>query len=380
MIKFGWRYSLLYPSLFILFILLRRLVKIFLEVKNKKFSFLMIFLLFVFETIIGIICLCYQQRKNSSIGTSKFMGITFNKNNNYILNRPDSNFKIIILIFFASYFQIVGAISRRFIKNTTNADEKDKKDIYDEFHAKYRSCEIIISSILCYFTLQNKIYRHHFFSLIIIMICLIIVFLSGILFNENELLLKNILITIISSFCRAFLDTIEKYLFSIDFIDIFKLIIFEGIIDLIFLSSLFFFPKPQNELNQLFKETKINQYLIVGLLIIYAILSGFKNVYRRYTVKEFTPMTRALAESIIDPFLIIYGFIQNDFNNMPDFIITLICSIIMVFCSCVYNEIFVLYCCGLEHNTHLGVVNKTMEFELSYKSTIKSDTSEHSIL
>ena len=377
MIKFGWRYSLLYPSLFILFILLRRLVKIFLEVKNKKFSFLMIFLLFVFESIIGIICLCYQKRKNGSIGTSKFMGITLTQKNNYILNRPDSNFKIIILIFFASYFQIVGAISRRYI---TYYDKKEniEKDIYDEFHAKYRSCEIIISSILCYFTLQTKIYRHHMFSLIIITICLIIVFLNEILLDSKYSPL-NILITVISSFCRTFLDIIEKYLFSIDFIDIFKLIIFEGIIDLIFASSLFFFPKPQNELKQLFNETEIDKYLCVGLLILYAILSGLKNVYRRYTVKEFTPMTRALAESVLDPFLIIYGSIQSG-KNLKDYIVTLICSFIMVFCSCVYNEIFVLYCCGLEYNTHLEVVNQSIECELSYNSTIKSNIDDHSVL
>ena len=197
------------------------------------------------------------------------------------------------------------------------------------------------------------------------------ILLSGILLGQDNLL--SILITFVSSFCRAFLDTIEKYLFSIDFIDIFKLIIFEGIIDLIFASCLFILEEPQNQLNKLINNDSI--YLVIGLLIIYGILSGFKNIYRRYTVKEFTPMTRALAESILDPFLIIYGFIQNDFNKKEDFIITLICSIIMVFCSCVYNEIFVLYCCGLENNTHLGVVDKKCELELSYNSSIKSDIS-----
>ena len=365
MIKFGWRYSLLYPGLFILFILLRRLVKLYFEANGLKYSFLMIFLLFICETIIGIIFLCYQKRKKGSRGTSQFMGITLIQND-YLLTRPDNNCKIIILIFFASYFQIVGAISRRFIKN------EDKNDIYDEFHAKYRSCEIIISSILCYFTLHNKIYRHHTFSLIIIIICLIIVFLNGILFEKNDTLLKYILITVISSFYRSFLDTIEKYLFSIDFIDIYKLIIFEGIIDIILFFSLFLFPKPQNELYILFYKRGKNKYLDIGILIAYAILSGFKNVYRRYTVKEFTPMTRALAESILDPLLIINGFIQNDSKNMGAFIVTLICSFIMVFCSCVYNEIFVLYCCGLEQKTHLGVFKNTIELELSYETNNKS--------
>jgi len=29
----------------------------------------------------------------------------------------------------------------------------------------------------------------------------------------------------------------------------------------------------------------------------------------------------------------------------------------MVFCSCIYNEIFVLYCFGLEKSTHLNIIN-----------------------
>ena len=83
-------------------------------------------------------------------------------------------------------------------------------------------------------------------------------------------------------------------------------------------------------------------------------LSGFKNVFRRYIVKKFTPMTRALAESILDPIFIIYGYFQGNEDKLSNFITTLICSFIMIFCSCIYNEVFVLYCFGLQNNTHLN--------------------------
>ena len=392
MIKFGWRYSLLYPSLFILFILLRRITKIILEYHfpKYKFSFFSILIIFIFEIIIGSICLCYQKRKNGPVASAGFLGISLMENVS-IFNRPDSNLKIILLIFFASYFQFVGATCRRSIKSEVNG-----KDIYDEFHAKYRSCEIIIASLLCYFTLHNKIYRHHSFSLIIISLCIIIVLLSTILSeiiydskdsnnskkSDTVDLILNIGITLISSLCRAFLDTIEKYLFSTDFIDIFKLVIVEGVMDLLFTSCLYFFHKPQKELIILFSSKENEIYLVFGLLLLYGIFSGLKNIYRRYTVKEFTPMTRALAESILDPFLIILGFIQNDKENkeLQIFIINLICSLIMVFCSCVYNEIFVLFCCGLEYKTHLGIVKKTHSFELSCDSEAISNEDDNSAL
>ena len=95
-------------------------------------------------------------------------------------------------------------------------------------------------------------------------------------------------------------------------------------------------------------------------------------------------MTRALAESILDPLFIISGFWQNDdaknWKNWTNFITSLVCSIIMVFCSCIYNEVFVLYCCGLEKNTHLDVSYKTTHIELSSDSERSSRIDDYASL
>ena len=379
MIKFGWRHSLLYPSLFILFIGLRRLVKHILEsyvAEGYKFSYMMIVLMYLFEIILGIICVCYRKKKDGENRISKFMGISMLPNLAAVLNRPDSNLKIIVLTFFEAFFQMIGAISRRYVTNQSN------KDIYDEFHAKYRSSEIIIASLLCYFTLNNKIYKHHIFSLTIIFVCLIIVFtVSLVLDEDDDSLLIYIGITLVSSTCRAFLDTIEKYLFDVDYIDIMKLMVFEGIIDLILSFPLYLFKKPKKELNKLIDIKGFKLWGVISLLMIYSTFSGFKNIYRRYTVKEFTPMTRALAESILDPIFIISGFCQNDkkknWKIWSSFITSFVCSIIMVFCSCVYNEVFVLYCCGLEHNTHLEASYKSTSIELASDSERSSKIDEY---
>lgn len=377
MIKFGFRESLLFPSLFVLFLALRRIIKYFLEnyvLNDKKVSFLLVFIMFLFEIIISSIFIFFRNFRNKSGVKSQFMGIALNENSetSKALERPDSNLKIIILTIFAAYFEIVGAISRRYL-----TDSETNSDIYDEFHAKYRSSEIFIASILCYFTLKIKIYKHQTFSLIIILVCLIIVFGTELIVKKN--LWFNLLITLISSTCRAFLDTIEKYLFDTNFIDIFKITLFEGIVDLIFSSCLYLFNKPQNELRQLFQLETKKFYIALILLTIYAILSGFKNINRRYTVKLYSPMTRALFESILDPFFIIYGFSQDknkeDKNSLILFIVTLICSIIMVFCSCIYNEIFILYCCGLERETYHEITSRSYTLEMinEYKEEKEED-------
>ena len=362
MIKFGWRHSLLYPGLFIIFLAIRRIIKYILEkyIANDKFSFIMLFLIFTMEPILSLICLCHQKKSTRASIEPQFLGIQLIHDDDILnkLTRPDSNLKIIILVLITSYFEIIGALCRRCV---TVDSANNNRDIYDEFHSKYRSSEIIISSILCYFALNNKIYSHHKLSLIIILVCLITIVATTLFiidYNDKYSLLRNVGLTLVSSTCRAYVDTIEKYLFDTDFIDIYKLMIFEGIIDSIASANLMWISSPRSEVNKLvlMKDNDVMKFfLVILILIIYSIVSGLKNIFRRFTIKEFTPMTRALAESILDPFYIIFGHITKKKKNLPYFIITLICSIAMVFCSCVYNEIFVLYCCGLEKNTHLEI-------------------------
>ena len=81
-------------------------------------------------------------------------------------------------------------------------------------------------------------------------------------------------------------------------------------------------------------------------------------------------MTRALAESIIDPFDLIYLYINNKNNknensNLNDYyyFIIIISLFIISFLSFVYNDFIVLYCCGLEYNTHLEIQKRAILYE-----------------
>ena len=376
-IKFGFRESLLYPSLFVLFLAIRRLIKYILELLllEIKLSYILVSTLFISEIVIGSIYLLIRYKKNNFHIESEFMGIPLFTKDKY-LKRPDSNFKVIILIIFAAYFEIVGSMSRRYLSNDSS------NELYDEYHARYRSSEIIIASIICAFTLKMKIYKHQIFSLIIILICLLVIFITELLCKVENLFFC--IIILISSTCRVFLDVIEKYLFEVDFVDIYKITVFEGSIDAIFMSTLYFFNKPREELMN-FIENKpqrepIFYWMGILFLVAYGILSAFKDINRRYTIKLYSPMTRALAESILDPFFILYGYFQSPINDESkkiskfiSFIITLICSFIMVFCSCIYNEIFVLYCFGLEKNTHLYLLNSDVDIDEDDKNLCSED-------
>ena len=64
--------------------------------------------------------------------------------------------------------------------------------------------------------------------------------------------------------------------------------------------------------------------------------------------------------------MIIYYFIakDNNDNNLYSFIINLLISIITVFCSLIYNDFIILFCCGMEHNTHYEVSKRARAIDL----------------
>ena len=81
-------------------------------------------------------------------------------------------------------------------------------------------------------------------------------------------------------------------------------------------------------------------------------------------------MTRALTESIADPFELIFGSMikVEDYekeigNRILYYFLISVCVFAIFFLSLVYNDFIVLYCCGLEYNTHLEINNRSISYE-----------------
>ena len=357
---------MLYPSLFILFTCIRRLDKFFLKkyfLEGIEITYTQIPAIIIPSFIISLIFLIYNIKNR--IGNQKEENI-IPKGIKLIQTKahyeiPDKIYKIFILIFFAAYFEFFGFLSRRLLLLRELHDLKDEN--YDEFIAKLRGLEILCTSLLCYCTLRIEIYRHHIFSLIIIIFCL----LANIIFEyiQNEVSIPIFLLKILNilggSLSRAFLDTTEKYLFETDYINIFSLIFVEQFFNLIF-CFLFYIPeKPRKEVKKLIHDYKNKNVMCsIILLIVYGILTCFKNIYRRFTVKQYSPMSRPFAESVIDPILIIFELLDNnkEISSSSSFIGTLISTVIIIFCCCVYNEAIILYCCNMEYFTYSEIAKR----------------------
>ena len=166
------------------------------------------------------------------------------------------------------------------------------------------------------------------------------------------------------------MDTIEKYLFDYDYIDVFDIMGYEAIINSILTPILYISNKPRKEIKNLFSKDILLIVLTLFLLFFYSLFTLFKNIYRRLTIKFFYPMTRALAESVLDPIFIIYDKCSGNYKSTFSFIVTLSCSIITIFCGCIYNEILIFYCCGLEYETHYEISYRSESIELPSTSLI----------
>ena len=363
-IKIGIRHNLIYPLMFLLFINIVRIDIILIEVFLKLNTYILYPLLeFICTLILSFGFLFIQNKHHKSNKKSKILGITLIETKKE-MKRLDKEYKIVILVFLGSYFDFLNLL-RRFYFRELNFEHSELK----ETDMKIRSREILFASLLCYCALGIKLYKHHIISLIIICICLIlsliieIIQMSKIKYKINNKIIfitYYIIMEIIITICRVFSDTVHKYLFEYNYMDPFKILRFQSVIKIILISFFYYGLKDDIE-SIVSKNLKVGKiFLLIFLLLIYSLASGFKNIYKILTVKIYSPMTRTLVDTFLDIFFYIYYFNSTNENNKYDefnylFIIDLIVKIIIILFNCVYNELFVLYCFGMEKDTYYGI-------------------------
>ena len=362
MIKFGKRKNLIYLSLLILFIALRRIESIILKkIYKVSGNIILSILVFFSKFIVGVITYFSFRAEKIILSKKHYSGTILIKSDDEFI-QADKWYKIMILIFFASYFDFIGTIVRKL------CIKKSKINTIDTLEQSIRSFQVVSSAVFCMILSKIPMYKHQIISLIIITACLLsIIFVEFTCINN---LLSNKLISIgLTSFScvgRALLDTVEKYLFEYNYMNPFLILLLEGLINMILSIPLFLFlQNPPKDIKKLNEQIFVGgNYFLIVLFLLYIILTMFKNIYRVVTIKVFSPMTRALAESILDPFIVVYYMFNDDGNSnkYSNFWVycgvIILCSIIMPFSSCLYNEFIVLFCCGLEHETHIEIIRR----------------------
>ena len=181
-IKIGIRHNLLYPLMMIIFTFFRTTDSLYMSKEiGFKGSLLLTLIMFLSEAIIGLIFFIRHLKLISEGENPKLnqTDLIYNTLNPINIEIPDSNLKMYILIFFASFFDFnLFSIQTFYFPKLT--------DVSKSFDIRVRSILTISDGFFCYYLLKLKIYKHQKLSLFIICLSLIIVIIIEFLFEKFE--------------------------------------------------------------------------------------------------------------------------------------------------------------------------------------------------
>ena len=190
--------------------------------------------------------------------------------------------------------------------------------------------------------------------------------LQSILFEENGKFNKfncwiYIIFTIMQKFCFSFEDTISKILLTDKFIlphylmfykSLTCFIIFLILIPILFLTGKISFDNYQS----LFY---IGDYRVHILLKIYIIISAFFGCFSIFKIIDiFTPTHVGFLNVVSSLVQVIYSSIRNETQNLLFWISYIICFIIIIFGTLIFNEILIINAWGLNEHTKPGFLIK----------------------
>ena len=345
--------------------------KVDLIIINTKFQFndslIFTFLMFFGEFFAGLSIFLYQHIfLKKDIKTVKHFKISFSIYKPK-MNRTDNIFKIGLLIFFSASFDFI-----EFVIATFYIPRFEIVSSTAEY--RFGGLIIIIGALICHFNLRIKILKHHFYSLIIIGICLAIIIILEIIYRGKGVSFGD--------FCFAhmlvvgylifvpFTDVIEKYLIEFNFINPFLILMIESIFGFIFISIYSAGENLFKNFNEIYSNYSTGEFvLFIFLLFLYFVFSAGTNAYKIITNGLYSPMAKTLAVYVLNPLIFLYYFIiGNDFLSDGErdwfyFIANIIISLIISFLGCVFNEFIILSCCGLEYETHSFVSKRAGDDE-----------------
>ena len=367
MIKFALRRNLKYPALLIVFNCLRAIEKyliiIFLEFDITPCSTL---LMFLGEILAGLIYYLKDYKyfsNNKKENPIQFINIGYYKS---VKSTPrDKKSKIIFLIFISSFFDFI-----QFLFSVALIKYVNKSITLEQ---RFRGILTIYTALLSRCFLNLNIDLHQRISIFIILICLVSLIISEIIiikfdffFPAINLIYIAITLFFVHLFC-SFQFIIEKYLLEYNQTNPYLLLMIEGIFGIIISIIYYVFFSPLDDIIRFYnKKSPFEFFMLIMGFIFYMILSGGKNLFRLLTTKIFNPMTTTFMDYLFNPFYIIVSFIFfGDFisdgeRNWITFGTNLFISCIISFFGGVYNEFIILFCCGLDRETHNQIVRRSV--------------------
>lgn len=385
MIKLAGRHNIIYIIQLVIWSNIRTIDIILLGYFfNFKASSIFTPLMFLGEFTSGAIVYRYQSKylrnkdNDSLIDRFKMKNLSIES-----VQEKSNKFKVFILLFLASFLDFAEYIITTFyIKKFTY--------ISSTLDSRCYSFLVICNGVAFKYLLRIKIFKHQILSLIIIFICFIITIASEYLFQHVDEIFTYAEFTValalilVEYFYLAMMDIIDKYLLEFESVDPFLIIMVEGLIGLVFGILFCWVENPLPELKYIYNNNSTSSFILfIAFLFLFFICTNFRVAFRIMINKLYSPMVLTLSDYFLNPIYIIYNYINGDFKskegqNIFYFILNLILSILTAFSTFIYNEFIVLFCYGLELNTHDQITkrSKLEEIEMNVKEILNDPQKE----
>ena len=229
---------------------------------------------------------------------------------------------------------------------------------------------ILITSIFYYWFFKIKLFKHHYLSIIII---ILIGFIIDLVLQNLQKDISDNLTLLLFRFLReilySFHDVINKYIMEKKFGSIYEIALSNGIITLILL--LIFAVLDYNFFGLDDYEEYFNNFNGTELLVIFWVMITQLGLYLSLMItnRNYTPCHLFI--------IFVFGQLAYyiDFSGIS--IIVLLCLIFILFMALIFNEIIELNFCGLSDNTKRkisvrAVTESNLDSMIDKNSTINS--------
>ena len=272
----------------------------------------------------------------------------------------------------------------------------------DGFDEPFTIIHVIISGVLCYFIFGTKFYKHHFISLIIIIISASFSTTVSIINDKPQVDWLYFLLYFIHNFSYSSFEVYEKWIMHYQFISPYLILFCEGIFTLILksiiITILAYTPCKISSICQegepfvnfkLFFQIISHNHLLILYITLSILAHGALHIFRILTSKHYTPTHRIVADTLALIYVFIYFQIISDSSVYepipnPPFIIIKIIAYSTIFISClIYHEFIILKFCSLDEYTQKEInkraINEFTNDGLFLEKEINGNISQNSI-
>ena len=301
---------------------------------KAKTPYIYLYLITLGKIVGGLAIFIYVNQPFKQKKKTNYFGLELLHNKTDI-RAIDKGYKIILLIIFESSFDILFLYYNIF---------------YRLVYIKYGCLSTISSSLIYIYAFRNKVGKHQKISLIIMSIFFIFTIIIEICFYPKTSFLAFNFLLCFGIILVSFSDCTEKYLVEYNFINPFKLLMFEGIVEFILCVIISIQKNFINDFINAFQDENI--FIIIFVYPLIALSSAFLNVYKIYCNIIYSPMAKSLTDYLLTPFFnLLFFFLIYGTNDIGYMILSEIVSLVISFFGLVYNEFIIIYGCGLEYDT-----------------------------